>query len=176
MKASYELGQAIRTRRTDIGLTPQALADLAGLSCSTIIEIEKGAIHDLSLSRAAALLEVLGLGLHITPAHPRLDRLTQATDPLDLAARTASVSYKAALPPRFLSEAFRTGHVPTGYAPHLGALLEEAPLSMLAKAVEQVHVNSAVPRQQLWANMRKMAIELKVFRQIWSAASRSPSA
>ncbi len=175
MHASYELSQAVRTRRTEIGLTQQVLADLAGLSRSTIIEIEKGTIKDLSLSRTATLLEVLGLGLHITPAHPRLVQQAVSTLPLDSAARTASVSYSAALPPSLLGEAVRTGNVPVGYAPHVGTLLEEAPLSMLAKAIEQVHAESAVPRACLWANMRQMAIELKVFREIWNAASRSSS-
>lgn len=176
MHARQELSQAVRTRRKEIGLTQKALAALAGLSRSTIVEIEKGTIKDLSLSRTAALLEVLGLGLHITPAHPRLEQLAQPARPLDSAARTASVSYKAALPPSLLGEAVRTGIVPGGYAPHIGTLLEEAPLSMLAKAVEQVHAESAVPRARLWANMRQMAIELKVLREIWNAASRQSSA
>lgn len=176
MHVHHELSQAIRTRRREIGLTQEALADMAGLSCSTIVEIENYTIKDLSLSLTAALLEMLGLSLQITPAHPRLIQKAGTTLPLDSAARTASVSFAAALPPDLLAEALRTGNVPSEYSPHIGTLLEEAPLSLLAKAVEQIHADSTVPREQLWANMRRMAIDLRVFRQIWHAASRSPSA
>jgi len=168
MYASHELSQAVRTRRTEIGLTQRELATLAGLSRSTIIEIEKGTIKDLSLSRTAKLLEVLGLGLHITPAHPRLESEAVSKRPLDSAARAASVSYSQALPPGILAEALRSGKVPADYAPHMGTLLEEAPLSMLAKAVEQVHAETSIPRHRMWANMRHIAIQLKVFREIWN--------
>lgn len=171
MHASYELSQAVRTRRKEIGLTQKRLAALAGLSRSTIVEIERGTIKDLSLSRTAALLEVLGLGLYITPAHPRLEQRAVSTSPLESTARAAGVSYSQALPPSILAEALRSGDVPADYAPHMGTLLEEAPLSMLAKAVEQVHADLSVPRTEVWANMRRIATKLEVIREIWNASA-----
>lgn len=169
MYASHELSQAVRTRRTEMGLTQKALADLAGLSRSTVNEIESGKIKDLSLSRTAALLEVLGLGLTIAPAHPRLKQRAVSTLPLETAARTASVSYSQAMPATVLGEALRSGQVPASYAPHVGTLLEEAPVSMLAKAVEQIHADLSMPRELVWKNMRSLASNLKVIRGIWNA-------
>ena len=152
-----------------MGLSQKALAELSGLSRSTVIQIEAGSIKDLSLTRTAAVLEALGLGLSITPAHPRLKPASGGSKPLDLAARTASVSYSKPLPPSVLAESLRTGALPNGYEPHVGTLLEEAPLSLLAKAVEQIHAEAAMPRKNIWANIRRVARELKATRKLWNA-------
>lgn len=112
---------------------------------------------------------MLGLGLTIAPAHPRIRDASAGSKPLDLAARTASVSYAEMLPPEILGEALRSGAVAPGFEPHIRALLDEAPLPLLGKAVEQVHIELAVPREVVWANMRAMAATLKVIREIWNA-------
>lgn len=169
MYAAHELSNAVRTRRQEMGLSQKALAELSGLSRSTVIQIEAGSIKDLSLTRTAAVLEALGLGLSITPAHPRLKLASGGSKPLDLAARTASVSYSKPLPPSVLAESMRTGVLPTGYEPHVGTLLEEAPLSLLAKAVEQIHAEASMPRKIVWANIRRVAGELKATRKLWNA-------
>jgi transcriptional regulator with XRE-family HTH domain len=169
MYASHELSHSVRTRRQEIGLSQKALAALSGLSRSTISQIEAGTLKDLSLTRTATVLEVLGLGLTIAPAHPRIRDASAGSKPLDLAARTASVSYAEMLPPDILREALRGGAVAPGFEPHIGTLLEEAPLSMLAKVVEQVHADFDTPRETVWANMRRIATEQKVIREIWDA-------
>lgn len=168
MYASHELSKAVRIRRQEIGLSQKALAQLSGLSRSTVIQIESGAIKDLSLTRTAALLEVLGLGIRITPAHPRIKRDSDSQEPLELAAHTASVSYAQPLPVDVLGESLRTGAVPLAFAPHIGTLLEEAPVSLLAKVVEQIHADSALPRERVWANMRSIACTLKAMRGLWN--------
>lgn len=94
MRLSNELSHAVHTRRKEIGLTQKALAALAGLSRSTIIEIEKGTIKDLSLSRTATLLEVLGLGLHITPVHPKPEQQSTSTPPLEQLPRPSSAEMR----------------------------------------------------------------------------------
>jgi transcriptional regulator with XRE-family HTH domain len=68
MFAAHEISQAVRTRRLEIGLSQKAVARLAGLSRATIGQVEGGTIKDLSLTRTATFLDVLGLGLMITPA------------------------------------------------------------------------------------------------------------
>lgn len=168
MYAAHELSQAVRTRRREMGLSQKELASLSGLSRATVVQVERGTIKDLGLNRTVAMLHALGLGLTITQAHPRLhlDR-TDAT-PLDLAARTASVSYAHSVSPTILGAALRTGEVPAEFEPHVCALLEEAPVSMLAKAVEQVHIQWDVPREQVWANMRHMAGNFKATRTLWN--------
>lgn len=85
---------------------------------------------------------------------------------LALAAQSASTSYRTSLPPEVLGEALRTGTMPTGFAPHIGTLLDEAPMSMLAKAVEQIHADAGMPQELVWSNMRSLASSLQLTRDI----------
>lgn len=171
MYASHELSQAVRTRRQEIGLSQQAVATLSRLSRSTVIDVEKGSIKDLSLTRTAALLDSLGLGLTISPAHPRPQSKASSATALELASRTASVSYARSVTPQILCEAFSGGEVVATFEPHVSTLLEEAPISLLAKVVEQVHEQSDIPRKQVWQYMRKLAGKFKTTREFWSVAS-----
>lgn len=171
MYAAHELSQAVRTRRREIGLSQKALARMAGLSRTTVIQVEGGTIKDLSLTRTAAILEVLGLGLTISPAHPRLHPVASRVKPLELAARTASVSYARPLTTDALGQALVSGEVELPYEPHVATLLEEAPVSLLANAVEQIHTDFGVSRETVWANMRHLAMRFKTVRELWNAES-----
>jgi len=98
-------------------------------------------------------------------AKPVLAQL--ATRPaLAVAAQSASTSYRTILPPEVLGEALRTGSMPADFAPHIGTLLDEATLSMLAKIVKQIHADDGMPREQVWSNMRDLAGSLKLTRDI----------
>jgi transcriptional regulator with XRE-family HTH domain len=170
MHATNELSQAVRTRRSDIGLSQTALAELSGLSLSDVERVETGTIKDLSLTRTAALLDILGLSLTISPAHPRLSLETSSSTPLEIASRTASVSYASSIRSEVLSDALSTGEIQAEFIPHITTLLEEAPISLLAKAVEQVHLQRSVPRVQIWTNMRLLAAKFKTSRKFWTPA------
>ena len=129
MYAIHELSQAVRTRRQEIGLSQQRLATLAGLSRATIVQLEGGTLKDLSFTRTAAVLEVLGLGLTIAPARPRLGpRPVSSTPALEIAGRTASTSYRGHLTAAALGKALRTGEMPVGFEAHMFALVDEAPV------------------------------------------------
>lgn len=167
MYAAHELSQAVRTRRQEMGISQQALAKMSGLSRATINQVEGGKVKDLSLTRTAAILESLGLGLSITPAHPRSLPKQPGFRPLDLAARTASVSYTRPMPPRVLGKALTHAQIARTYEPHLATLLDEAPVSLLAKVVEQIHADEGLPREKVWAHMRQLAQQLQATRELW---------
>ncbi|CAN7780655.1 helix-turn-helix domain-containing protein [Cupriavidus necator] len=169
MNAAHELSHAVRTRRREMGLSQKELASLSGLSRATVVQVERGTIKDLGLNRTMSMLHVLGLGLTITQPHPKLHLEKGDATPLELAARTASVSYARSISATDLGAALRTGEVPSEFEPHVCALLEEGPVSMLAKAVEQVHLQWDVPRDLVWANMRHMASNFKATRNLWNA-------
>lgn len=171
MYASYELSQAVRARRLEIGLSQKSLAKLAGLSRTTISQVESGTLKDLSLTRTAALLQAIGLGLVITSAHPGRQVAAGGSKPLELAARTASTSYASALKPEVLGQALASGVVEPAFVPHVATLLEEAPVSLLAKVVEQVHADSGLPRETVWAHMRQLAMTFKIVRALWNDQS-----
>jgi len=169
MYAAHELKEAVRTRRTEIGLSQRALAELAGLSRATVVQDERGTLRDLSLSRTASLLSAIGLKLSISPPHEKHSKAKPpASSPLEIAARTASVSYAEILDPEILESSLRTGVVPERYEPHMATLLDEAPVSLLAKVVEHMHEQFDMPRTASWSNMRRMALELKTTREFWN--------
>ena len=170
MSPLFELSTAVRTRRSDMGLTQLTLAMLSGLSRATVNQLEKGTIKDLSLTRAARLLDVLGLSMAIAPPRPRpasRDRDKEKSTALDLAARTASVSYQASISASQLREALTSGALAPAYQPHVYALLDEAPVSLLAAVAEQLHRDVGVERAQVWKRMRALAHQLKSSREIW---------
>ena len=169
MYAAQEIREAVWKRRKEIGLSQRALAELAGLSRVTVVQLERGTLKDLSLSRVGALLNALGLNLNVSPAHDRPRKTNvPATSPIELAARTASVSYVDRLAPQDLMTSLASGVLPEGHEPHMGALLDEAPVSLLAKVVEQLHAQRGLPRESLWMNMRRMALALKTTRDFWN--------
>lgn len=58
--------------------------------------------------------------------------------PLVVAAQSASTSYRVVLQPEMLEQALRTCVIPIVFEPHIGTLLEEAPLTMLGKEASQI--------------------------------------
>jgi transcriptional regulator with XRE-family HTH domain len=167
MFAATELAQVVRTRRSDMGLTQAALSRLSGLSRATVNQVENGTVKDLSMTRTARLLEVLGLTLSISPARPRHRSVSNPTPALVQAARSASVSYRAELPEQALQAVLLTGKVPRPYAPHVHAFLEDASPALLAAVVEQLHEQNGTARADVWARMRAIAQELGSRRDLW---------
>jgi hypothetical protein len=98
------------------------------------------------------------------PAMPAAKRARRPA--LDVAAQSASTSYARVLPPEVLGEALRTGVMPAGFEAHIGTLLDEAPASMLARMVEQLHAEHALPHAQTWSTLRDFAARLKVMRDL----------
>lgn len=171
MSTLHEIGSAVRVRRTEMGLTQDLLARISGLSRSTVSAVEKQSIGNLSIAKAVALLESIGLSMNVTlniatgsPAHTSPLPVRSA---LERAAATASVSYGQAMSAKQLEAALLTGDVPQRIRPHLRAMLDEAPVSLLAKVVDEIHIEKAVPRTQVWSQMRTLAHELQCYRLLW---------
>jgi transcriptional regulator with XRE-family HTH domain len=163
----FELSQAVRARRTDIGLTQTMLAKISGLSRATVNQLENGTVKDLSLTRASRLLEALGLSMAINVAHTGKFKKTSSS-PLFMAALTASVSYRRTIRPSQIRLAFTEGKVSTSVLPHICTLLDEAPVSLLARVVEQLHVENKIERSEIWTQMRLLAVEFKSSRPLWT--------
>lgn len=170
MSPLVEVSHAVRARRRDMGLTQAAVATLSGLSRATVNQLEAGTIRDLSLGRASRLLDALGLSIQVSS--DRLARGGQGrakSPPLELAARTASVSYRYGMTAVELREALLTGRFPDAILPHVGTMLDEAPLSLLAKVVEQLHAEEGRDRADTWKTLREWARQLKSPRKVWLA-------
>jgi len=161
-----ELGTAVRQRRQEMGLTQQQLADLVELSRATVNELETGKLKDLSSNRIERIANELGFAVGVVGT-----RHAKGKSALEAAARVASVSYTAELPAGILLESFRDGVVPPGYIPHLRALLQEAPVAILADIADELQQRHKVPKADTWKRMRMLAGALKCDRRLWQNLS-----
>ena len=148
-----------------MGLTQEALARLSGLSRSTVNAVEKQSIPNLSIAKAVSLLKTVGLSMIVATAVQK--KAPPSRSALERAAATASVSYTPAMTAKQLKAALIHGDAPQQIRPHLQALLDEAPMSLLAKVVDEVHAEAHVERKAVWTRMRHLAHELKCFRRVW---------
>jgi len=169
MHASSELSHLVKTRRSDMGLTQMQVSALSGLSRATVNQLENGTLKDLSLTRIAKLLGVLGLSVTFSPARAKRASEPGRMSAVERAAKSASVSYHAVLKPQQLARAIATGTPPEGFEPHVNATLEDASIQLLSEMVEEVHAGSHVERAVLWSNLRKMAGLLGSRRVFWDA-------
>lgn len=128
-----ELGYTIRKARLARGLTQVQLAQSAGLSRTTMNQLENGVFPDIGVNKAQAILAALGLGLRIQPL-PRARRPNYVR----MARTSASVSFREKLTEGELVRALLTGRIPVNRRPHLRVLLREAPDAMLRGLVEDV--------------------------------------
>lgn len=171
MSTLHEIGSAVRVRRTEMGLTQDLLARISGLSRSTVNAVEKQSIGNLSITKAVALLESIGLSMNVTAnsatGSPSLKNSPPGRSALERAAATASVSFGRAMTAKQLEVALLTGEAPQRIRPHLQVMLDEAPVSLLAKVVDEIHAERAMPRAQVWNQMRNLAHELQCYRPLW---------
>ena len=151
-----------------MGLTQEALARISGLSRSTINAVETKSIGNLSITKAESLLESIGLSIGVgTPIRAGGKQAPASRTALERAAATASVSYGTSLIAKQLEEALVTGVAPEKIKPHIQALLDEAPVSLLAKLVDELHVERGLERAFVWSQMRTLAHQVQCYRPIW---------
>jgi transcriptional regulator with XRE-family HTH domain len=62
MRRRVKFGQVLRAARTAKGMTQEAVAEAAGLDRSFYVEVET-AVHGITLDRAMAVADALGLPL-----------------------------------------------------------------------------------------------------------------
>jgi transcriptional regulator with XRE-family HTH domain len=154
-----DIGGEIRKAREGRGLTQAQLAREAGLSRETLNLLENGLLRDLGIRKILAVLEHLGLELTLQQASP-----TRQPDFLQMACTTANVSFRSTLTENELIHALMTGKVPARRAPHLRALLGEAPEPLLRGLVQEA-ARWARPGK-VERNIRKLVQALGVPRNI----------
>lgn len=156
-----EIGLKVGQRRTDLGLSQDRLAKLCGLSRSTIHHLEKGSLNDLGAAKLLSLLSLLGLDV-ITQEHSKQHH------GLDMASKTASVSYKTKLHSTDLSRSLACGELPEKIYPHVASLLDEAPLEIIVSAVEEAAKVNRVAPKVIWKHIRRWAHEMQSPRLAWA--------
>lgn len=150
-----ELGYEIRRARAARGLTQAQLAEAAGLSRTTLNQLENGLFPDLGVKKVQSILDRLGLDLAVEPAQK-----TRHPDFVEMACTTASVSFRESLAPDELLHALLSGKVPRNRRPHLRMMLEESPRPLLEGLLRQVSRWSKPGK--VAGNIEKIAAELGV--------------
>jgi transcriptional regulator with XRE-family HTH domain len=121
-----DISYRIREARIGQGLTQAQLAAAAGVSRTTLNQLENGLFPDLGVKKLRAILDQLGLALVIQPAEK-----TSAPDFVRMACTTANVSYRDTLSEDELIRALLTGKIPAGRRPHFRTLFDEATPALL---------------------------------------------
>lgn len=155
-----EVGMHVHNKRIAMGLTQAQLAKLSGLSRTTVIHLEKGTLPDLGFTKLNTLLGLLGMSFNATPR----DKKSPA---LKMAAQTASTSYRKILPPEVLKDILKTGNVPDDYKAHVMTLLDEAPVPLVLRAIEEAANEIDMPIKKILNNVSDLAKSLHTHRLIW---------
>ncbi len=154
-----ELGHQIRQARLARRLTQARLAAEAGLSRTTLNQLENGLFPDLGVKKVQAILDHLGLTLSLQEAGGE-----RAQDFLQMATTTANVSFKSVLTEDELVRMLLTGKVPPSRRPHFRVLLEEASPAMMKGLIRETARWTKSGRVE--KNLAKIARELGSTRKI----------
>ncbi len=156
-----DIGQLVHARRTALGLSQARLAAMSGLSRATINQLETGSLVDLGATKLIALLDLVGINLDAGARKGHQHALQSVS-------QSASVSYKSVLDPAALAAAMVDGALPEQLTPHIATLLDEAPLSLIVAAVEEVAIASRMSPKLLWKHLFHWAKDLHSPRGVWA--------
>lgn len=166
MDTLFEFGRALKTRRAEIGLTQSQVAELSGLSRQTVSQLETGSAPDLGINKVDKLASALGLSLRLE-VNTSAPRRRAKVAPLKRAAQSGNVSYKSELTAARLKKILVHGKAPSHLEPHVHAILDDAPVSLLASLADQVHKEANLTTTQVWSNYKRLAGQVKSKRQLW---------
>src|SRR5260363_215324 len=84
------------------------------------------------------------------------------------ASVSANVSYKGQLTEDRLAHALMTGHIPIGCESQISVILDEVPVPVVVKAVEETAQFFETPPKKIWKNLASWSKNLHLYRRIWS--------
>jgi transcriptional regulator with XRE-family HTH domain len=155
------ISREVLQRRLALGLTQAELAERVGLSRATVNAIENDTVSDIGVRKLADLLAELNAGIAVAPIGRKRE-----PDFLKMAATSASVSFRKKLSVNELVRIFISGRAPRAKHPHVRALLEEAPKSVLRGLYRQLAL--AVSADRLTNNFERLGRQLGTTREVSS--------
>jgi transcriptional regulator with XRE-family HTH domain len=155
-----EVGMHVHDKRKELGISQAQLAKLAGLSRTTVNQLESGVLEDLGYTKLTHLLGILGLSLD---AKERLKK----SPALKMAAQTASTSYKKILTSDVLRNILKSGVVPDDFKPHVITLLDETPVQLVLSAIYEASIETQTPTKIVMKQVSAIAKALQTHRTVW---------
>lgn len=154
-----QVGSAVHRARLRAGLLQEQVAKIAGLSRVTVNQLENGTLNDLGYTKLKAVMDVLSLDMETkSRSTPR--------GALAVAARSMSTSYKDVVTPDLLKTMLRSGEAPEQFHAHLMFLLDETPIPLVVRAVEEA-ATPDVPVKKIMKHLGLWAKEWRVCRAVW---------
>ena len=155
-----EVGMHVHEKRKEFGISQAQLAKLAGLSRTTINQLENGVLEDLGYTKLNHVMGLLGM---IFDASDRVKK----SPALTTAARAASTSYTKLLNAETLKHILQSGVVPEDFKPHVMTLLDETPVPLVLSAIREASVETNTPAKTVMKHVAAMAKSLHAHRAVW---------
>jgi transcriptional regulator with XRE-family HTH domain len=150
--------QNARARRGALGLSQRRLAAFAGVTLSAIRSIESGLVPKISSDKVVELKAILGI-------ERRIRKEQGESAGLRSAAKTCGVSYRKLISTDSLRAILKSGEIPREYVPHIATLLDEAPIAIIVRAVEDTYGAQTPP--SIWRRLCRWAKVFECDRSIW---------
>ncbi len=155
-----EVGMHVHEKRKEFGISQAQLAKLAGLSRTTINQLETGVLEDLGYTKLNHVMGLLGMSFDASDRVKKSPALTTA-------ARAASTSYTKLLNAATLKHILQSGVVPEDFKPHVMTLLDETPVPLVLSAIREASVETNTPAKTVMKHVAAMAKSLHAHRAVW---------
>lgn len=155
-----EVGMHVHEKRKEFGISQAQLAKLAGLSRTTINQLETGVLEDLGYTKLNHVMGLLGMSFDASDRVKKSPALTTA-------ARAASTSYTKLLNAETLKHILQSGVVPEDFKPHMMTLLDETPVPLVLSAIREASVETNTPAKTVMKHVAAMAKSLHAHRAVW---------
>ena len=155
-----EVGMHVHEKRKEFGISQAQLAKLAGLSRTTVNQLETGVLEDLGYTKLNHVMGLLGMSFDASDRVKKSPALTTA-------ARAASTSYTKLLNAETLKHILQSGVVPEDFKPHVMTLLDETPVPLVLSAIREASVETNTPAKIVIKHVAAMAKSLHAHRAVW---------
>lgn len=163
-----EVGPILRSSRCAAGLTQAEVAAMVGVSRATLNAVENGR-GDISSITLFKVAELLSISIDFVQRTKR-PQASKTLSPLEMAANSASVSYKTALPSEALKAALLSGKIDMKWTAHVAHFVDEQSDPMVLSVVREVSESSGMEPRTIWRNAKALARSLDSVHPRWKQA------
>lgn len=159
----HEIGEVVRTRRTELGLSIEFLGALSAVPVNILLDLESGALDDISFVKLSRVLQLLSLSFGEPTTNARKGKRA-----LWMASKNASVSYTREISEEELRLVLRNAECPAGLRSNICSFLDETPLELVIMAVEEAG-EDPIARSHIWQNVARLSTTIGSDRNsLWS--------